>query len=135
MKKYVCLYGKKLLLAPFILYVYDLIMGSSSYFIPINLITILVVGFLDIFGLLILILLLFIVWEVIDVLEEYKESQSIFYNYIVNSVNNDCISHAYLIETNGVSYGLNLAVSLAKFFLCKNNDKKKDRIIYKQVHN
>ncbi len=63
-------------------------------------------------------------------LEEYKESQSIFYNYIVNSVNNDCISHAYLIETNGVSYGLNLAVSLAKFFLCKNNDKKKDRIIY-----
>lgn len=70
------------------------------------------------------------VLEVIDVLDEYKESQSIFYNYIVNSVNNDCISHAYLIETNGVSYGLNLAVSLAKFFLCKNNEEKKDRIIY-----
>jgi hypothetical protein len=61
LKKYVCLYGKKLLFAPFILYVYDLIMGSSSYFIPINFMTILVVGFLDIFGLLTLILLLFIV--------------------------------------------------------------------------
>ena len=35
-----------------------------------------------------------------------------------NSINNNKISHAYLIETNGVSYGYDLAISLAKFFLC-----------------
>ena len=63
-------------------------------------------------------------------LDEYKESQNVFYKYIVNSVNSDCVSHAYLIETNGVSYGLDLAISLAKFFLCGNNEEKRDRIIY-----
>lgn len=51
-------------------------------------------------------------------LEKYKDSQSIFYNYFMNSFNSNRISHAYLIETNNVSYGFSLAVDLAKFLFC-----------------
>lgn len=53
--------------------------------------------------------------------EDYKEKQSAFYNYLTTSLKNNKISHAYLIETNGVSYAYDLAISLAKFFLCDND--------------
>lgn len=53
-------------------------------------------------------------------LERYKDTQSIFYNYITRSFMNNKISHAYLIETNGVSYANELAISLAKFLVCNN---------------
>lgn len=36
----------------------------------------------------------------------------------MNSFKSNRISHAYLIETNNVSYGFSLAVDLAKFLLC-----------------
>ena len=51
-------------------------------------------------------------------LNKYKDSQKIFYDYFnrINDINR--ISHAYLIETNNVSYSFNLALDLAKFFLC-----------------
>lgn len=51
-------------------------------------------------------------------LNKYKNMQTIFYNYIMTSFSNDKISHAYLIETNGVNYAYDLAIDLAKFFLC-----------------
>ena len=54
-------------------------------------------------------------------LEDYKEKQSEFYNFIISSCKNNKISHAYLIETNNVSYSNDLANDLAKFFLCNNN--------------
>ena len=52
-------------------------------------------------------------------LSKYKNSQKIFYDYFnrINDINR--VSHAYLIETNNVSYSFNLALDLAKFFLCK----------------
>lgn len=52
-------------------------------------------------------------------LDKYSESQKLFYNYFKTVNDNGHISHAYLIETNGVSYYYNLALDLAKFFLCE----------------
>ena len=51
-------------------------------------------------------------------LDKYKESQKNFYNYFMNGLGNGRISHAYLIETNDVSYGYDLSVDLAKFIIC-----------------
>lgn len=51
-------------------------------------------------------------------LDKYKDIQPIFYNFINLSFENNKISHAYLIEKNGVSYANDLALDLAKFFLC-----------------
>lgn len=51
-------------------------------------------------------------------LEKYRDSQSVFYNYFMYSFNSNRISHAYLIETNNVSYSFSLAMDLAKFLLC-----------------
>ena len=51
-------------------------------------------------------------------LDKYSDSQKLFYEYF-NRINKDGhVSHAYLIECNGVSYSFNLALDLAKFFLC-----------------
>ncbi len=51
-------------------------------------------------------------------LDKYSGLQSSFYNYFMSSFTNNRISHAYLIETNNVFYGFDLAVDLAKFLLC-----------------
>lgn len=51
-------------------------------------------------------------------LDKYKKMQPVFYNYVLSSFNNNKISHAYLIETGNVGYGFDLALDLAKFFLC-----------------
>ncbi len=51
-------------------------------------------------------------------LDKYSDSQKLFYEYF-NRINKDGhVSHSYLIECNGVSYSFNLALDLAKFFLC-----------------
>lgn len=51
-------------------------------------------------------------------LEKYKDSQRIFYDYFKLSFDKQRISHAYLIETGNVSYAYGLALDLAKFLLC-----------------
>lgn len=48
----------------------------------------------------------------------YKENQSSFYKFVTGVKKNDKISHAYLIETKNLSYGYDLALSMAKYFLC-----------------
>ena len=58
-------------------------------------------------------------------LDKYKEKQFLFYKYITESFKNKKVSHAYLIETNNVSYGLDLAYDLAKFLLCDGYFDKK----------
>lgn len=57
-------------------------------------------------------------------LEELKKSQSFLYDFVTKSVNNGKISHAYLLETNGVSNKDEIALSLAKFFLLHDKDEK-----------
>jgi hypothetical protein len=66
-------------------------------------------------------------------LNKYEKTQNIFYKYIINSVENGHISHAYLIETNGVSYGYDLAVSLAKFFLCIGKNSIQQKLILDEI--
>lgn len=66
-------------------------------------------------------------------LDKYEKIQNVFYKYITNSVEHGHISHAYLIETNGVSYGYDLAISLAKFFLCIGKDSTKQSVILDEV--
>ena len=51
-------------------------------------------------------------------LDKYCDSQKMFYDYFMHSSDVGHLSHAYLIETMGVSYSYNLALDLAKFFLC-----------------
>lgn len=66
-------------------------------------------------------------------LDKYEKLQSVFYDFIINSVNNGCVSHAYLIETNAVSYGYDLAVSLAKFFLCIGKSLEEQKLIVNEI--
>ena len=51
-------------------------------------------------------------------IDDYKNLQSVGYNIIKNAVNNDKISHAYLIETMGNDYGFDFALAFAKVLLC-----------------
>lgn len=70
-------------------------------------------------------------------LEKYKENQKFFYNYFMTSFDKKRISHAYLIETNDVVYGYDLALDLAKFLLCDGiyDDKICDMVDNDNCHN
>lgn len=63
-------------------------------------------------------------------LDKYKDKQSLFYSFIMTSFKNKRISHAYLIETNEVSYALDLAIDMAKLFIFDGKfDKKINNLI------
>ena len=60
-------------------------------------------------------------------LDDFSLEQNIVYKTLINSVKNNKYSHAYLIETNGYSKGLDLGIAFAKYLLCPNsysNNKK-----------
>lgn len=54
-------------------------------------------------------------------LDDFSLEQNIVYKTLINSVKNKKCSHAYLIETNGYSKGLDLAIAFAKYLLCPKN--------------
>ena len=54
-------------------------------------------------------------------LDDFSLGQNIVYKTLINSVKHDRCSHAFLIETNGYSRGLDLAIAFAKYLLCPNN--------------
>lgn len=54
-------------------------------------------------------------------LDDFSLEQQIVYKTLINSVKNNKISHAYLIETNGYSKSFDLAVAFSKYLLCPNN--------------
>ena len=58
-------------------------------------------------------------------LEKYKDTQTIFYNFVNLSFKNNKIFHAYLIEANDVGYADELVLDFAKFFLCDGEIDKK----------
>lgn len=58
-------------------------------------------------------------------LEKYKIDQPNFYNYFLNAISNNKLSHAYLIETNGIKNSQELAIDLAKFLFCNNEYNEK----------
>ncbi len=54
-------------------------------------------------------------------LDDFSLEQNIAYKTLINSVKNDKLSHAYLIETNGYPNALDLAVAFSKYLLCPNH--------------
>lgn len=54
-------------------------------------------------------------------LDDYRIDQKIVYKLINNSIKMDRCSHAYLIDSNGYSKSFELAISIAKTFLCPFN--------------
>ena len=59
-------------------------------------------------------------------LNEYEETQPQLYNYVEKVIKNNKLTHAYLIETNGLPYGFDIALALSKTFLCPKNYLKKE---------
>ena len=62
-------------------------------------------------------------------LDDYKDTQNTAYGILSNAINNNKISHAYLIETLGNNKGFDFALSFAKALLCpkgKTNNKNCD---------
>lgn len=54
-------------------------------------------------------------------LDDFSLEQNMVYKTLINSVKNNKQSHAYLIETNGYSKGLDLGIAFAKYLLCPNS--------------
>jgi len=54
-------------------------------------------------------------------LDEFKNEQPVVYKTLLNSVKNNRCSHAYLIESNGYSKALDLALAFAKYILCPDS--------------
>lgn len=54
-------------------------------------------------------------------LDEFKNEQPVVYKTLINSVKNNRCSHAYLIESNGYSKSLDLALAFAKYILCPDS--------------
>ena len=59
-------------------------------------------------------------------LDDYKDSQKIIYQTIINSVKKNKLSHAYLIELTDSNNGLEFALAISKFLLCPNHYSNKD---------
>ena len=62
-------------------------------------------------------------------LDDYKESQKIIYQTIINSVKKNKLSHAYLIELTDSNNGLDFALAISKFLLCPNHYSNSDKCI------
>ena len=55
-------------------------------------------------------------------LDEYLEQQKIIYDMLINSIKNNKISHAYLIENSNIKKGLDFALAFSKFLLCPKHN-------------
>lgn len=55
-------------------------------------------------------------------LDEYLDQQKIIYDMLLNSIKNNKISHAYLIENSNIKKGLDFAMAFSKFLLCPNHN-------------
>ena len=60
-------------------------------------------------------------------LDDFSLEQNIVYKILINSVKSNKCSHAYLIETNGYSKGLDLGIAFAKYLLCPNSYSNKEK--------
>ena len=52
---------------------------------------------------------------------DFSSVQAIAYRILMNGINNNKCSHAYLINTNGYNKGFDFAKAFAKVLLCPNN--------------
>lgn len=70
---------------------------------------------------------------VIILLDKYKDSQSIAYNIFYNAISNNKLSHAYLIDSNGNSNAMDIALSFAKMIVCEGLDEKDKKDIEMRI--
>ena len=54
-------------------------------------------------------------------LDSYKETQKVAYKILMNEINSNNYSHAYMIEANNYHDPMGFAISLAKTLFCVNN--------------
>ena len=54
-------------------------------------------------------------------LDDFLSEQPIVCKTLINSIKSNRCSHAYLIESNGYSKVLDLALAFAKYVLCPNS--------------
>jgi DNA polymerase-3 subunit delta' len=54
-------------------------------------------------------------------LDDYQKEQPIIYKTLLNAISKNTVTHAYLIELNGYSKGLDFALSFAKYLLCPHH--------------
>lgn len=52
-------------------------------------------------------------------LESYKDGQPTVYNMLMNAINNNKLSHAYIFDSNGNSDVFDIVLSFVKMILCK----------------
>ena len=53
-------------------------------------------------------------------LRDYKDKQELAYNLFVNDINNNCVTHAYLIDENNYFDSFNMVMSFVKAILCED---------------
>lgn len=54
-------------------------------------------------------------------LSEFKDKQLLAYNLFVKDIENNCVTHAYLIDENNYSDSFKMILSFVKAILCKDN--------------
>lgn len=54
-------------------------------------------------------------------LNDYKDKQPLAYNLFVKDIENNCITHAYLVDENNYYEAYEMVLSFVKVILCENN--------------
>ena len=55
-------------------------------------------------------------------LNDYKDKQLLAYNLFVKDIENNCVTHAYLIDENNYSESFQMVLSFVKAILCENKN-------------
>ena len=66
-------------------------------------------------------------------LDDYKDKQSVAYNIMMNEINNDHISHAYLIDENNNNDSFNIVMAFIKEILCSKLDVNDRQVLCKRI--
>ena len=70
-------------------------------------------------------------------LNDYKDIQKLAYNLFINDINNNCVTHAYLIDENNYVNSYKMVLSFVKAILCDNkyvdNSKCDDCTLCKRI--
>ena len=64
---------------------------------------------------------------------DYKDKQEIAYNIMINEINNNHISHAYLFDENNNIEALDIVLSFVKEIFCMGMDDDKRQAICKRI--
>ena len=66
-------------------------------------------------------------------LDDYKDKQSVAYEIMMNEINNDRISHAYLFDENNNNESFNIVMAFIKEILCYKLDSNNRQALCKRI--